>query len=79
MGWESPGTFILDRFEGQGLGSWWETFGGARWPRAGISRMRSKNGAGDSADLGGDSAPQVLRFTIKPTPGKRHAGETHLF
>jgi len=67
MGW-SPGTFILDRFEDQGLGSWWR-YSGGEMAQGRYLQDEIKNGAGDSADLGGDSAPQVLRFTIKPTPG----------
>ncbi len=67
MGW-SPGTSVLDRFEGQGLESWW-THSGGEMGQGRYLQDEIKNRAGDSTDLGGDSEPQVLRFTIEPTPG----------
>ena len=67
MGW-SPRTAVLDRFEGQGIGSWWR-YSGGEIAQGRYLQDEIENRAGDSTDLGGDLEPQVLRFTIKPKPG----------
>lgn len=65
MGWRRPETSVLDRFEGSGLGTWWNG-SGAELAQGVYLQDEIQNGAGDSGDLGGDSQPQVIRFTIKP-------------
>lgn len=64
MGW-SPPPILLERFEGEGLGEWWDKTGGELAQGAYLTD-EILHRAGDSGDLGGDGLAQVLRFTLRP-------------
>lgn len=64
MGWNPP-SVLLERFEGEGLGEWWEKTGGELAQGVYLSD-EILHRAGDSGDLGGDGLAQVLRFTLRP-------------
>jgi hypothetical protein len=64
MGW-SPPTVLLDRFEGEGLGQWWEKTGG-ELAQGVYLQDEILHRAGDSGDVGQDGVAQVLRFTLRP-------------
>lgn len=72
-----PRTVLMDRFEGDGLGPCWATSGEVTTiAQGGYLQDERLNRAGDSADPGGDGAPEVLRMTVSPLVGDSGEGET---
>lgn len=70
----SPLPVLLDRFEGEALGSWWSRSGGEMAQGSYLEEERD-NKAGDSHDRGGDGVPQNMRFTIRPSPDDPGIGQ----
>ncbi len=64
MGW-SPPPVLLERFETEGLGPWWDKTGG-ELAQGEYLPDETLHRAGDSGDLGGDNKAQLLRFTVRP-------------
>lgn len=71
-----PKTVLMDRFEGDGLGPCWATSGEVTTTaQGGYLQDERLNGAGDSADPGGDGVPEVLRVTVSPLVEDSGEGE----
>jgi hypothetical protein len=61
----SPPPVLLERFEREGLGEWWEKTGG-ELAQGVYLQDEILHRAGDSGDVGNDGVAQVLRFTLRP-------------
>ncbi len=71
-----PSTLLIDRFEGDGLGPCWAVSGEViTAAQGGYLQDERINGAGDSADPGGDGVPEVLRVTVSPLAEDSGEGE----
>lgn len=69
-----PLPVVLDRFEGEALGSWWSPSGG-EMALGSYLEDETANKAGDAQDGGGDGVPRNMRFTLMPSPDDPGIGQ----
>ncbi|MEJ5377835.1 MAG: hypothetical protein WHX93_14765 [bacterium] len=72
MGW-SPPPVLLDRFEQDGLGQWWDNTGGELAQGVYLADEIAHR-AGDSGDTGHQGLAHVLRYSLRPQVADANLG-----